>query len=76
MNQTRIALLRGREPIMSDYTKGQRVELHPATDAWMSGDRFGVVVKRGTKLVHVLMDRSGRVRRVAPDNILRVVEVP
>lgn len=48
---------------------GDRVQLHPATDAWMMGDRFGTVVKIGRKLVHVLMVRSGKVRRVAPGNI-------
>ena len=26
------------------YTVGDRVELHPATDLWMRGARYGVVV--------------------------------
>lgn len=30
------------------YEKGDRVEIHPATDLWMKGARFGVVV--GTSL--------------------------
>jgi hypothetical protein len=28
------------------YSVGDRVELHPATDLWMSGARFGVVIGR------------------------------
>lgn len=39
---------------------GERVETHPATDAWMQGDRYGEVVSIGRKYVHVKLDRSGR----------------
>lgn len=39
----------------------RRVELMPHTDLWMSGDRFGTVVKYGRKYLHVRMDRSQRV---------------
>ena len=39
---------------------GQRVELHPATDAWMSGDRLGIVTRAGVRYASVKMDRSGR----------------
>jgi hypothetical protein len=48
------------------FAVGARVELHPATDAWMMGDRFGTVTRVGRKLVHVHMDRSNRTRRVPP----------
>jgi hypothetical protein len=51
---------------------GQRVELHPATDAWMMGDRFGVVVKIGRKYVHVKLDRSGRTIPFLPKNVLEI----
>jgi len=51
----------------NQYTVGERVELHPGLDAWMRGDRFGVVVKLGTKYVHVMMDRSKRTLKVAPN---------
>lgn len=58
---------------MPIYTTGARVELHPATDAWMQGDRYGVVVavacRRGRVVYSVLCDRSGRVRRVVQGNI-------
>ena len=54
---------------------GDRVELHPATDAWMSGDRFGTVEKMGRALIHVRMDRSGRLRTIHPSNILHARKV-
>jgi len=48
---------------------GERVELHPGTDAWMRGDRFGeivaVVERHGVVTsVRVKMDKSGRVLRL------------
>lgn len=42
---------------------GMRVESHPATDAWISGDRYGEIVKVTRTRVHVKMDRSDKVRR-------------
>lgn len=47
----------------------QRVELHPGMDAWMAGDRYGVVVKTTRTRVHVKMDRSGRILRVPADRL-------
>jgi hypothetical protein len=53
---------------LSDFTPGMRVELSPATDAWMMGDRFGTVEPvKGRKYVTVKMDRSGKVRKLTPD---------
>ena len=59
------------------FAIGQRVETHPATDAWMQGDRFGEVVgygqrRAGVAPVKVLMDRSGRVRRFHPSYLSEV----
>jgi len=59
---------------------GTRVEMHPATDEWMRGDRFGTVerVERTVRLagdpqrVFVRMDRSGRLIRFHPDNVTEV----
>lgn len=45
---------------------GRRVELAPHLDAWMAGDRYGVVVKVGRKYHYVKMDRSGRTLCVLP----------
>jgi hypothetical protein len=50
-----------------------RVELAPHTDAWMSGDRYGVVVGVGHKRLHVHMDRSKAVRNVAPADVLHTI---
>lgn len=58
------------------FFPGTRVELHPATDAWMSGDKYGDVVRTGRLYVYVKMDRSGKVRKVAYQNIGRVVCEP
>lgn len=55
-----------------EFTVGQRVEVHPATDAWWMGDRFGTVAKLGRKWVHVAMDRSGRTRKFSPEHLLAV----
>lgn len=55
-----------------DFKTGDRVQAHPATDSWMRGDRYGVVEKVGRKYVHVLMDRSGRTRKFAMDNVTQV----
>lgn len=51
---------------------GQRKMAHPGTDAWMSGDRYGVIVKVGRALVHMQMDRSGRVRKFRPENLVPI----
>lgn len=50
-----------------------RVEIHPATDAWMMGDRFGEIVAVGRKYLSVRMDRSGRVLKFAPSRIYTIV---
>lgn len=58
---------------VADFKVGQRVELHPCTDAWMFGDRFGEVVALGWVAVHVKMDRSGKTRLMAPRLISRII---
>ena len=45
------------------YTVGDRVETQAFTTSWMQGDRYGNVVKVGKKWIHVMMDRSNRVRK-------------
>lgn len=54
--------------------KGDRVELHPATDAWMQGDRYGTVerITRDQEKVVVLMDKSGRTLRFVPEMLTEV----
>lgn len=60
---------------IKDFRIGQRVELHPATDWWMRGARFGKVIAVGRKLVHVKLDLTPRtVINLAPRNIGAIVE--
>lgn len=68
---------------MTDPRIGKRVELHPATDRWMMGDKYGVIVAvsrkvrsyidpkdpRNGRTFTVLMDRSGKRIRVSEGNI-------
>ena len=56
--------------LTAGFEPGNVVQAHPATDAWMSGDRYGVVVKVGRLRVHVKMDRSGRTLRFHPENLI------
>ena len=55
-----------------DFGTGDRVELHPGTDTWMRGERFGTVLPasqyRAVTLVRVKLD-SGRTIRVSPENL-------
>lgn len=71
---------------MKDSRIGKRAELHPGTDAWMRGDRFGEIIgvsktarsfidprdPRNGHTFRIKMDRSGRTLRVSEGNISRV----
>ena len=46
------------------YRIGERVEISPAYDSWMRGDRYGEVAKITTKAVTVKLDKSGKMLRV------------
>jgi hypothetical protein len=61
--------------------------MHPATDAWMQGDRFGTVVGMGkarpyhtratgkeimARPLRIKLDKSGRVVRSHPDDVIEV----
>ena len=58
--------------LLEQFAVGDRVELHPATDRWMRGDRFGTVAKLGRRYVHVKLDRSGDTRQLVPENVVRL----
>lgn len=47
-------------PLAGFFVRGRRVELHPATDRWMMGDRYGEVIKVGLGRVRVRLDKSGK----------------
>lgn len=57
----------------TDLGARTRVELHPATDRWMSGDRYGTIESsllwRGKPRYRVRMDRSGASVIVVPSNL-------
>lgn len=55
---------------------GERVQLHPATDHWMRGDRYAEVLGF-TRManVRVRLERSGRTAIVHPDNLTPVRDV-
>lgn len=71
---------------MSESRIGKRLELHPATDRWMMGDRYGEIIGIGRKsrsfldpqdprngqVFRVRMDKSGKVIRVSERNIARI----
>ena len=63
---------------MAEYQIGDRVQLHPATDDWMRGDQYGVIVALPSsrdrfKRYKILMDKSQRIRRHASGNIDGIV---
>jgi hypothetical protein len=57
-----------------NFIVGDRIAMHPATDLYMRGARFGTIEKIGRKLVTVKLDRLAKPVRVAPANILHVAE--
>src|SRR5262245_22656972 len=52
-----------------DFKVGNRVSLHPATDLWMRGARFGTVRRMTRTHVHVHVDVLGRSIAVRPNDI-------
>lgn len=59
---------------LNDFRTGDRVELHPATDLWMRGARYGTVIRVGRTVLTITSDQLGRSVRVSPANIGRIVE--
>ena len=58
------------------FRLGERVQLHPATDDWMRGDRYGEVVRQGQKgTAHVKLDKSGRTKRYREDDLESIASV-
>ena len=49
------------------FRKGDIVWTHPATDAWMQGDRSGIVSAVGRKWITVHMTVSGKRRKFTAD---------
>ena len=61
------------EATVDDFERGQRVELHPGTDPWMMGDRFGVVtwIDFSKGVVRVKLDVSGKSINILLRNIIK-----
>lgn len=59
----------------SFFRIGERVELHPATDLFMRGARYGTVVFIGRRLVSVALDVTGRSVKFQPQNLRHIPEV-
>lgn len=71
---------------MKDYRIGKRCQLHPATDRWMMGDRYGVITKvskkswsyldpkdiRNGHRITVRLDKSGKTLRFFEANIIEI----
>lgn len=55
--------------LLMAFEVGDRVQVHPAHDYWMKGDRFGVVESIGHRYVSVRMDRSKKLARFVPENL-------
>ena len=58
-------------------TEPKRVELHPGTDDWMRGDRYGEIIRTGRRksgelFAVVRLDKSGRHRRI---NLKQLTEI-
>lgn len=54
---------------VKDFKLGQRVQLHPATDLWMKGARYGTVTLIGRKYITVRLD-MGVTRKLSPSDLL------
>jgi hypothetical protein len=66
-------MARRQLPKLIGFAVDLPVELHPETDLWKRGYRTGTIVKVGRKLIHVNVDRLGRVVRLVPGNIHKII---
>ena len=58
---------------ITDFKKGDRIELHPATDLWMRGARYGKIIQVGRTNLKVKLDYLRRAIAVSPRNIGQIV---
>ena len=69
-------------PTLDEMVRGARVELHPGTDLWMMGARYGTVVGvatiEGKEMLRVQLDRisHGRPKLLAWEDIGRWLSQP
>jgi hypothetical protein len=60
---------KGRRLAVEVKSVGRRVELHPATDRWMMGDRFGEIVAFVDGNVRIKLDVSGKTLLFKPEDL-------
>lgn len=46
--------------------KGDRVKIHPTSEAFLAGERYGTVESVGRIWVRIIGDRSGKLFRLPP----------
>lgn len=59
---------------LNDFKVGDRVQISPACDRWMMGDKYGEVIRIGRRLLRLKMDRSGHLVDMVPDRIHEILE--
>ena len=58
----------------TEILPGQRIEMHPATDEWMMGDRYGEIIEiTNNGKYRVLLDKSMKELIVHPRNIYKYI---
>ena len=60
----------------AEYTIGDRIELHPGTDQWMMGAKYGVVI--GTSIteldrIKIKLDNYDKTFYTTEDNVRRIL---
>lgn len=58
---------------LADFHAGQRVAIHPASDLWMRGVRYGTVTRVGKLTLFVRADSGHGIYRVSTRNVLRII---
>jgi len=58
---------------ITDFKRGDRIQMHPGTDLWMRGARYGWVLGVGKKNLSVKLDYLKREIAVSPRNIGEIV---
>jgi hypothetical protein len=53
----------------TEFTPGQRVQLHPGMSLWMQGARYGTVKKIGRDRVYVEIDATGKTVTIPPTRL-------
>lgn len=58
---------------LKDFKTGDRVQLHPATDWWAKGARYGVVIMIGRVHLTIQLDLLPKPVAVKPEDVVEIV---